>query len=102
MDIITESLYTVSLNDYPGLPPKERMQAELRLCRTLERLLGGQEGVAAAYSAWCAAADTDDSDAAPEDKAQAAGWAKAFQQAKQDGLRDLGESDTAYFEVRLA
>ncbi len=101
MDTITESLYTVALNDYPELPPKERMQAELRCCRTLERLLGGPEGVATAYGAWCAAAEADGTDAAAEDRTHAAAWAKAFEQAKKDGLQSLGEADSAYFEVRL-
>ena len=45
MDTI-ETTYTVALRDYPELPSKERIAAEARYTRVLERKLGGPEVVA--------------------------------------------------------
>lgn len=96
-----DTLYSVSLQDYPGLPAQERMQAELRFCRTAERLLGGPENVARAYGAWCAAAESDGMEVSEDDRPWAQRWVKALDQARNDGMRSLGESEGAYFEVRL-
>ncbi|XAH26140.1 hypothetical protein AAFF27_13495 [Xylophilus sp. GW821-FHT01B05] len=101
MESTTEILYTASLNDFPGLPTSERMAAESRYCRTLEQALGGQEGVARAYGAWCTAAESDGIDITAEEANLAERWAKAADKARQAGFRDLGDSPEAYFEVRL-
>ncbi len=100
MDIL-DTLYTVSLQDYPGLPTTDRMKAETRFCATIERLLGGSEGVAKAYGAWCVAADADGAAIDPEEDALAKRWTNAFDRARGEGIRILGECDSAFFEVRL-
>ena len=46
MDAMTEASYAVALQDYPGLPEKERIAAEVRYCRTLEKQLGTPDDVA--------------------------------------------------------
>jgi len=101
MEPTTEILYTVSLNDYPGLPAPERATAELRYSRALEQVLGGQDGVARAYGAWCTAAENYGADITAEEANLAERWAKAVDKARQAGFRDLGEAPEAYFEVRL-
>ena len=46
MDIATDTLYTVALRDFPDLPAKERIAAEVRYCQALERRLGSGTAVA--------------------------------------------------------
>jgi hypothetical protein len=98
MDTTTEVFYTVALCDFPVLPPTERVAAEVRYCRTLERALGTPEAVARAYGAWCCAAEGEGT---AEDLVLAAGWTKAADAARQAGFRGLSEDEGAYFEVRL-
>lgn len=93
--------FSVNLCDFPELPANIRLDAEARYAKALERALGGAEAVAQAYGAYCYAADGDESDASPEDKAQALRWVKAVELARQAGFRGLSEGDGAYFEVRL-
>ncbi len=100
-DTAVESAYTVNLCDFPGLPLNARMDAEVRYSKALERAFGNAEAVAAAYAAWCYAAEGEDSDADPADKAQALRWVKAVDAARQAGFRGLSEDEGAYFEVRL-
>ena len=100
-DTAVDAPYTVNLCDFPGLPVNARMDAEVRYCRALERSLGSAEAVAVAYAAWCYAAEGEDSDADPQDKAQALRWVTAVDAARQAGFRGLSEDEGAYFEVRL-
>ena len=49
MELI-ETTYTVTLRDYPEeLPARERIAAETRYAKALEKQLGGPEQVAAAW-----------------------------------------------------
>ncbi|MEK7947697.1 hypothetical protein WKR98_23345 [Pigmentiphaga sp. YJ18] len=93
-------MYTVTLQDYPQLPEELRHQAERRYARTLEKALGGTEGLAAAYKAWNWAEESLD-EISEEDKSLALRWQRAAVNAAQEGFAALGETDTAYFEVRL-
>ncbi|MDZ7862086.1 hypothetical protein [Acidovorax sp.] len=97
-----ETTCTVALRDYPELPPKERMAAEARYLRVLERKLGGAEVVAEALRAVVQLQESDGSEASPEDLALAGQWTKAANAAREAGYQGLGEVDGAYFEVRLA
>ena len=99
--LATETLYSVDLCDFPGLPTPARLEAEARYGKALEKSLGSSESVVAAYGAWCYAAEGDGSDADEEDKALALRWVKAVDAARQAGFRGLSEDEGAYFEVRL-
>ncbi|MPS27602.1 MAG: hypothetical protein E2576_11220 [Alcaligenaceae bacterium] len=93
-------MYTVTLQDYPHLPEELRLQAERRYARTLEKALGGSEGLAAAYKAWNWAEESLD-EISDEDRSLALRWQRAATKAAQEGFAALGETDSAYFEVRL-
>ncbi|GAA0492528.1 hypothetical protein N5K27_26930 [Pigmentiphaga sp. GD03639] len=93
-------MYTVTLQDYPQLPEELRLQAERRYARTLEKALGGIEGLAAAYKAWSWAEESAD-DISEEERSLALRWQRAAVKAAQEGFSALGETDSAYFEVRL-
>jgi hypothetical protein len=97
-----ETTYTVALRDYPELPSKERMAAEARYVRVLERKLGGAEVVADALRAVMQLEESDGGEARAEDRTLAAQWTKAANAAREAGYQGLGEVDGAYFEVRLA
>lgn len=97
-----ETTCTVSLRDYPELPSRERMAAEARYLRVLERKLGGPEVVAEALRAVMQFEESDGSEASAEDLALVGQWTKAANAAREAGYQGLGEVDGAYFEVRLA
>lgn len=101
MEVI-ETHYTVDLCDFPGLPDKDRIAAEARYVRVLERQLGGAEAAADALRTVLQLAESDDSDVTAEDKATAGRWSKAVNAAREAGYQGLGEADEAYFDVRLA
>lgn len=101
MDAVIDSLYTVFLIDFPELPLKERMVAERRYGTALEKALGSPERVAAAYGAWCSASDSDEAEISAEQAKQAKTWLRAVDRARVAGFQGLGESEAAYFEVRL-
>ena len=101
MDETVETLFTATLQEAPSVPPKDRITAETRYANSLERSLGGADGVAKAYLAWCTAAESDADETSPETATSATAWAKAADKARQDGMRGIGDED-AYFEVRLA
>lgn len=95
-------MYTITLQDPPSdIPERARCDAEHRFQRTLERALGGPENVIAAYRAWQTAEETSEAEMSDEDMAMAKKWFAAASRARNDGLRDLGETE-AWFEVRLA
>ncbi len=101
MEVI-ETRYTVALCDFPGLPDKDRMAAEARYIRALERQLGGDEVVEQALRTVLRLEESDGDDVNSEDKATMGRWTKAVNAARQAGYQGLGEAEEAYFEVRLA
>ena len=99
---VIESTFVVNLRDYPEeLPPKERIAAETRYARALEKQLGGPEQVAAALDTMQSLEESPPEVVSPGDLTLLKAWGKASAAAKQAGFRDLGEGDGAYFEVRL-
>lgn len=102
MDLATDTLYAASLEDFPGIPLKERIVAETRYCTALEKTLEGPDGVVKAYLAWCMAAESDQAEISAETATLANSWAKAADKARQAGMQGLSENDGAYFEVRLS
>lgn len=95
-------MYTITLQDPPSdITERARSDAENRFQRTLERALGGPENLTAAYRAWQTAEETSEAEMSIEDIAMAKKWLAAASRARNDGLRDLGETE-AWFEVRLA
>ena len=97
-----ESTYTVTLRDYPDeIPAKERMAAETRYAKALEKLLGGPEQVAAALDTMNNLEESPPEVVSPGDLALLKAWGKASAAAKQAGFRDFGEGDGAYFDVRV-
>lgn len=98
-----ETTYTVILRDYPEeLPDKERIAAETRYAKALEKQLGGPEQVAAVLDTINNLEESPPEVVSPADLTLLKAWGKASTAAKQAGFRDLGEGDGAYFEVRLA
>lgn len=93
-------MYTITLQDAPSdIPERARLDAENRFQKTLERALGGPENVLTAYRAWQAAEESSEDEILDEDIALAKKWLAAASRARNDGLRDLGETD-AWFEMR--
>jgi hypothetical protein len=98
-----EVTFTVVLRDYPeDLPAKERIAAEARYAKALEKQLGSAEQVAAALDTMENLEVSPPEVVSPGDLTLLKAWGKATAAAKQAGFRDLGEADGAYFEVRLA
>lgn len=95
-----DTLYSVSLHDYPdALPAADRMKIEARYATELERAFGSPENVAAAL-------DTMESlESSPPDVLSAGDlslvkqWGKASAAARQAALREMGDADGCYFEV---
>lgn len=101
MESTIESIYTVNLEDFEGLPTVQRQLAEKRYARALEKALGDSDGIARACRAWQTAADSDEASIDKDTANLATQWMKASDLARQAGMRDLGEDGGAYFEVRL-
>ena len=94
-------MYSITLNDPPSeTPERARKDAENRYQKTLERALGGPDEVIVAYRAWQTAEETSEAEMSEEDISMAKKWLTATSRARNDGLRDLGETE-AWFEVRL-
>lgn len=92
--------YTVHL-ECPGLPMNRRIQAEVRFAKSLDRALGGPDGVVAACAAWQSASEDSSEEPSPELLAAVRRWQRAADAARQAGLQEVGEAEEAYFEVRL-
>lgn len=93
--------YTITLQDAPSdITDRAKRDAEERFRRTLERALGGPDEVLAAHRAWQAAEDTAEGEMSAEDIGLAKQWIAAATKARNDGFRDLGETE-AWFEVRM-
>ncbi len=93
--------YTITLQDAPSdITDRAKRDAEERFRRTLERALGGADAVPIAHRAWQSAEDTAEGEMSAEDIALAKQWIAAATKARNDGFRDLGETE-AWFDVRL-
>ncbi len=93
--------YTISLQEAPAdITERARRDAEERFRRTLERALGGPDTVLIARRAWQAAEDTAETEMIAEDITLAKQWIAAVARARNDGFRDMGETE-AWFEVRV-
>ena len=91
MELI-ETTYTVTLRDYPEeLPARERIAAETRYAKALEKQLGGPEQVAAALDTMTNLEESPPEVVSPGDLTLLKAWGKASVAAKQAGFRDLGE-----------
>lgn len=101
MEVI-EATYTVSLQDYPEqLPAKERIAAEARYVKELEKQLGGAEQVAAALATMNDLEQSPPDVVTPGDLMLLNAWGRASAAARQAGFRGLGEADGSFFEVQL-
>ncbi|WP_312759591.1 hypothetical protein [Pulveribacter sp.] len=101
METVAESLYIVALHEAPSsLPADARITAETRYARELERALGGPEQVAATLDAVLSLEGADV--VTDADKALAGRWQKASITARERALSQIGETEEAYFEVRVA
>ena len=94
------SPYSVSLQRFEALPASDRIAAEIRFAKELERSLGSGEAVAEVYRAWCNTAEADASKLSAATSPLAVKWPKAFDAAQRAGLKNIGEGD-AHFELRL-
>jgi hypothetical protein len=92
--------YGVSLHDIEDLPEAERVSAERRFIKELNRGLGGADAVVAAYRAWRDACECDASELSASVASLAVKWPKAFEAAQRAGLKNIGESE-AHFELHL-
>ena len=93
--------YTVALVDAADLPAIRRIEAEKRCARSLESALGSPEAVAAALKAWTEALDSQPDELSADTMALAARWHRVADQARQAGMRDLGDMAGAHFEFHL-
>lgn len=93
--------YTVALREAQDLPSAERIAAELRFIRELEKALGSADQVVTAYRAWT---DAVESDVVTLDSATAllaTTWPKASDRARLAGFKGIGDIGEAQFEVHL-
>ena len=91
--------YSVTLADFPAAPPDAVHAAEARFRSALEKALGDQ--VELTLRAFQNASESSGNELSKDEVALAGAWQKAYEAAKLAGFRDLGESQEAYFEVRL-
>lgn len=93
--------YTVSLQDAPSkITEQAKTKAEEQFQRALERTLGGEDEVIAAYKAWQLAEEVDPSELSKQDTDLAKQWIAAATRAYQEGFKGFGESE-AWFEIRV-
>ena len=95
-------MYTITLKDCPSdAPERARKDAQDRFRKTLEKALGGPENVIGAYRVWQMAEETSEGEMSDEEISIVKKWLAATSRARNDGLRDLGETE-AWFEIRVA
>ncbi len=98
---VVDSTYTVALCDYPELPERERLNAEKRYAKVLEKQCGGPEGVVATLRTIHNLEDAPPDELSAEELASVRLWGKAAVAARMAAYQGLGESETAYFDVRI-
>jgi hypothetical protein len=94
-------IYTVTLQEARDLPVRERIEAEVRFARELERVRGGPEFVAETYSAWMEVSVSEASQIDRDTAINAARWPVAMKAAMLAGFSKLGDLGEAHFEIRL-
>lgn len=92
--------YTVTLVDFPAAPPDVIHAAEARFRSALDKALGDQ--VAPTLKAFQSASESSANELSKDEVKLAGDWATAYAKAKDAGFRGLGDSNEAFFEVRLA
>ena len=92
--------YSVALHGVDGLPAAERISAEVRFIKELERSFGSAEAVVEVFRAWREASECEASELSTVISSLAVKWPKAFDTAQRAGLKNIGESD-AHFELHL-
>ncbi|WP_394792237.1 hypothetical protein [Rhodoferax sp.] len=103
MEALIETLYTVALADYPGLPDKERVAAEVRYCKALERRIGPPEDVVHTLKAVERLADDGDvSEPTDEVRRLVHQWNLACNAARTAAMQGLGDLPEAWFDVRVS
>ncbi|MDB5777929.1 MAG: hypothetical protein JWP93_294 [Polaromonas sp.] len=93
--------YSITLQDFPGIPEEARVKAQDQYRRALEKALGGADEVPPTYQAWLSVSETGNDQLNKDDVAMATKWQKASDLARQAGFQSLGEADEAYFEFKL-
>lgn len=92
--------YVVSLEHLTALPAAEKISAEMRFIKELDKSLGGSDSVVVTFMAWKEACECDAAELSNDVASLAVKWPKAFEAAQRAGLAKIGESD-AYFELQL-
>lgn len=92
--------YTVALQDVADLPPHERATAEGTYAGVLERLLGGPQGVAESLAAVRRVQARRREKASTDAPRAIRRWARAATAARKAALRQLRDTDGAFFLVR--
>lgn len=98
---VVDGTYIVALCDYPELPERERLNAEKRYAKVLEKQCGGPEGVIATLRTIHHLEDASPDELSSEELASVRLWGKAAVAARLAAYQGLGESETAYFDVRI-
>jgi hypothetical protein len=93
--------YIVALHEARDLPVRERIEAEVRFARELERALGGEQAVAEVFKAWRDASESDANELDRVTAEKAVRWPRAVDAATQAGFSKLGAMGEAHFEIRL-
>lgn len=91
--------YTVALVDFPSAPQDVIHAAETRFRAALDKALADQ--VAPTLRAFQSASESSANELSKDEVKLASDWATAYAKAKEAGFRGLGESEEAYFAVRL-
>ena len=93
--------FTVALLDARDLPARDRIDAEARFARELERVLGGPGLVAETYSAWLEVSESEASHVDRDTATNAVRWPVAMNAAMLAGFSKFGDIGEAHFEIRL-
>ena len=100
LELIMDKPYSVALQGVEGLPTAERIAAEVRFIKDLERSLGGPDTVVEVYRAWREASESEANELSAAVSLLAVKWPRAFDTAQRAGLKNIGDSD-AHFELLL-
>ncbi len=92
--------YVVSLETMTALPAAEKISAEMRFIKELDKSLGGPELVVSTFMAWKEACESDAAELSSDVASLAVKWPKAFEAAQRAGLKSIGENE-AHFELHL-